>query len=852
MPLHAGPRVRYIAGVLFVALLYILGAQIGAEVSFVERSVSPVWPPSGIAIAMLLLLGVRYWPGVALGILVETIIGSAPFSSVVLISTGNTLVAVGSVMVLQRLTLGRSPLDRPDDTLRLIVIGLAGPVVAAAIGTFALWSSGAVPASAALDTWRVWWLGDVLGVLVIAPAILAWARPEAVRGPWRTPSFWAMLAGLVGLSLLVFREYIADARVEYPLAYAIIPLVLWMTIRHGHRGGTLATLIVSGIAVLATVRGHGSLAREEMQESLLLVATFSSVMAVTALLVGASVVERRRTETMLRQIIEGTAGVTGGAFLTSLVRHLASALGARWALVAVIPEEARDRARTLALWADGALADGLEYPLAGTPCADCVGLQPGSEHGPRSCHIQSGAAALYPDDALLASMGVDAYLGAPLLDRRGTPIGVLVVMHDRPLPTAGIADSILAIFASRASAELERMRNEEDRRRIDEQLGQTQKLESLGVLAGGVAHDFNNLLAGILGNASLARGEVDEGEDPSESLVQIETAARRAADLTRQMLAYSGRGAFVIQRIDLGALVNEMAGLLASVISKKAVLDLRVPESIPECEGDATQLRQLVMNLITNASDALGDDGGTITVTTGVVEATRAELAGSFIDEQLPEGRYVFLEVRDTGCGMDYGTRARIFDPFFTTKFTGRGLGLAATLGIVRGHRGAITVESAPGAGSAFRLLLPALAPPLARSEPVTGPIAVRAGSPWRGSGRILVVDDEEMVRTLAVRVLEASGFDVLGATDGREAIALFTRSPDTIRLVLLDWMMPHLGGGETLDALRRIRPKVPVILSSGYAEQTVGGRLEDERTVFIQKPYRPQELLAKVRAALA
>ena len=672
-------RLRYAGGVILIALLYFLGAQLGAYLAFVERSVTPVWPPSGIALAMLLILGVRYWPGVALGILLETLVGSASPLGIVLISAGNTLVAVGSVVVLQRWMQGHSPLSSPDGALRLIVVALLGPVLGAGLGVVSLWLGDSLAAGAVLNVWRVWWLGDVVGVLLFAPFILAWFQPDGMGSPWRSRSFWALLAGLVALSLLVFRVYVADAAVEYPLAYAILPLVLWMTLRHGHRGGTLATLVVAGIAIVATVSGHGALAREEMQESLLLVATFCSVMAVTALLVGATVAERRRTE---------------------------------------------------------------------------------------------------------------------------------------------------------------------------EQMRQTQKLESLGVLAGGIAHDFNNLLAGILGNVGIAKTEVEDGDDPSESLANIETAARRAADLTRQMLAYSGRGAFVIQRIDLSSLVAEMAHLLATAISKKAVLRLHTLSALPPCEGDATQLRQVVMNLITNASDSLGDGAGTITLTTGVTQATRAELAEMYIDERLPEGQYVFLEVQDTGCGMDDETQARIFDPFFTTKFTGRGLGLAATLGIVRGHRGAISVESTPGHGTTVRMLLPVCE--TAAETPLTSPPPEPGVVSWKGHGRILVVDDEELVRSLASRVLEASGFEVVGATDGLEALEVFERAPESIKLVLLDWMMPRLSGAETLDALRERRADLPVILSSGYAEQTVSGRLDDRLTVFIQKPYRPQELLAKVRAALA
>ncbi|MBZ0252479.1 MAG: hypothetical protein K8I02_03985, partial [Candidatus Methylomirabilis sp.] len=260
--------------------------------------------------------------------------------------------------------------------------------------------------------------------------------------------------------------------------------------------------------------------------------------------------------------------------------------------------------------------------------------------------------------------------------------------------------STLAEANARLQREVaERARMEEERRGLEARIQQTQKLESLGVLAGGIAHDFNNLLMGVLGNAGLALMEMSPEAPGRESVRLIETAAQRAAELTNQMLAYSGKGRFVIERLDLSRLVSEMAHLLHVSISKRAALNLRTPAGLPPIEGDAAQIRQVVMNLITNASDALGDGTGTISVTTGRCAADAGYFDRSFIKDDLPEGEYVFVEVSDTGCGMDGETAAKIFDPFFTTKFAGRGLGLAAVLGIVRGHRGAVRVYSEPGRG---------------------------------------------------------------------------------------------------------------------------------------------------------
>ena len=391
------------------------------------------------------------------------------------------------------------------------------------------------------------------------------------------------------------------------------------------------------------------------------------------------------------------------------------------------------------------------------------------------------------------------------------------------------------------------VRAEEERRRLDLQVQQTQKLESLGVLAGGIAHDFNNLLVAILGNAGLALMELPPESPARQTVLAIETAAQRAAELTRQMLAYSGKGKFVIEQLNLSRVVEEMAHLLEISVSKRAVLKYRFAPDLPAIEGDATQLRQIIMNLITNASDAIGDRSGVISVSTGLIDADAAYLKTAYMDDDLPEGQYVYLEVADTGIGMDAETAARIFDPFFTTKFTGRGLGLAAVLGIVRSHRGAIKLSTAPGRGTTFTILFPAAGAP-APPDPAPAPETASAPLP---RAVILVVDDDETVRAVTRRMLELSGFTVLLAADGAEAVALYRERPG-IDLVLLDLTMPAMDGEETFRELRRLDPGVRVILTSGYSEQDAADRFAGTGLAgFIQKPYRPQDLIEKVRAAL-
>jgi PAS domain S-box-containing protein len=391
----------------------------------------------------------------------------------------------------------------------------------------------------------------------------------------------------------------------------------------------------------------------------------------------------------------------------------------------------------------------------------------------------------------------------------------------------------------------ERTRAEEQRRKMEAQMLHAQKLESLGVLAGGIAHDFNNLLTSMLGNANLALIELPDDSLACPMLQDIEEAAQRAADLTHQMLAYSGKGAFVIQPLRLDILVQEMAKLLRTVVSKKATLELKLePATI---EGDATQIRQVVMNLITNASDALEGAVGTIRVRTGTRDTEAAELRSPFLPAELPSGTYAYVEVEDTGCGMNEETLGRIFDPFFTTKFTGRGLGLAAALGIVRGHRGMLRVASTPGLGTVFKVLMPAATMKLLPED------SIREAPLPRGHGTVLVVEDESAVRTFARRALESGGFYVRTAENGLAGLDAFRKHLQKIDAVLLDLTMPGMDGLEVLTELRRLAPNVPILVMSGYGERDVSGALaEAGATGFVAKPFLPRELLARVSHALS
>lgn len=395
----------------------------------------------------------------------------------------------------------------------------------------------------------------------------------------------------------------------------------------------------------------------------------------------------------------------------------------------------------------------------------------------------------------------------------------------------------------------ERKWAEDKRLQLERQMQQTQKLESLGVLAGGIAHDFNNLLTIILGNASLALDELPSVSPAYGSLRAIEESSLRAAELCRQMLAYSGKGQFVIENILLGSLIEDMVSLLKASVSKKAILNLNLRESLPALRGDPSQIRQIIMNLVINASEAIGEHSGVITVSSGVMECSREYLNETYLDESVAEGLYVWVEVSDTGCGMEEDIQHRIFEPFFTTKFTGRGLGLSAVLGIVRGHQGTLKVYSEPGRGTTFKVLFPALPDEKASLTHSSDHVS----ADWKGTGTILLVDDEESVRTLGVRMLERIGFTVVSAMDGHEAIDIYREQRDDIVLVLLDLTMPYMDGEETFRELRRIDPTVRVVMSSGYTESEIAPRFAGKRlSGFLQKPYALNELTKCLRYALS
>jgi signal transduction histidine kinase len=416
----------------------------------------------------------------------------------------------------------------------------------------------------------------------------------------------------------------------------------------------------------------------------------------------------------------------------------------------------------------------------------------------------------------------------------------------------GVATSYLSASGERYILEVtqditEQVEAVQRRQKLEEQTREARRLESLGVLAGGIAHDFNNIMVSVLGYSDLALQKLPPSSPVRPLIEKAMKGGERAAELCSQMLAYSGKRQLAVGAIDLNAVVKEMSQLLEVSLKKKTALKYQLEADLPAVEADPIQLPQVVMNLIVNASEAIGEKSGVIAVSTRVMECDSDYWKGVFFSgEEMAEGVYVCLEVSDTGCGMDAETKVRIFDPFFTTKFTGRGLGLATVLGIIRAHKGAIELSSEPGKGTTIRLLFPAIQQP---AEQMAREVAAPDG--WRGAGTILLVDDEEHVLEVGGLMLERAGFEIRTARDGREALEVFRQYQADIVCVVLDLMMPNMDGEETLRELRRIQDDVKVVFSSGYHEQDMTERLAGVSFAgFLNKPYTEDALVAKLRQA--
>jgi signal transduction histidine kinase/ActR/RegA family two-component response regulator len=526
----------------------------------------------------------------------------------------------------------------------------------------------------------------------------------------------------------------------------------------------------------------------------------------------------------------------------SLLRSLAHALHMRTAWIAQYTDATHSRLRVTSVSSAGCDVEPFEYDVAGTPGEHLA-------HGSTAVHA-AGVCERFPRAKHLLDFEAQAAISVALTGSDGTELGQLVLLHNRPIAQRLSGQPLLKAFARRMVTELERRNAEELRRSIDEKLQAKQRIESLGMLAGGVAHDFNNLLSSILGNAELLRDGEDPGIEPAVQLAEIERAAEAASELCRQLLDYAGQRAMTPRHLRLNDLVQEMVRLQAASLSSAIRIEVELSEPSPIIEADPGRIRQVVLNLIRNGCDAIGDQPGTLCVRT--LDRTLAE--GDFeqaeLSEWLEPGHYAALEVQDSGCGMDRATVKRMFDPFFTTKEHGRGLGLAAVLGILKSHHATVQVASEPQQGTTIVVYLPAIAAADARLAPLA---PAEAPPVEDATGVVLVTDDEPSVRAVARRMLATAGLEPVEAASGVEALEIVRYDPERFDCIVADLSMPGLDGIETLHAVRALSPAIGTVLMTGHALPDIAERIrESEFDATLAKPFRRADLLAQVGAAIA
>lgn len=542
--------------------------------------------------------------------------------------------------------------------------------------------------------------------------------------------------------------------------------------------------------------------------------------------------EHRRIEDALRMVAGSVSALTGTQFFEVLVEHLARVLVADVSFVGqLIYKDNQAWIKTIAVFSDGKKAENFEYPLANSPCETII-------RNGAQCY-QEFLQEQFPLDDMLGDLGSNSYLGVPLCSSTASPLGLVAILNRRAMTQTELPESILKIFASRAAAELERQISEENKRQMEIRIQHEQKIKSVGVLAGGIAHEFNNILVGILGYADLALMEVPHNIAARESLEKIKGAGQRAAELTRQLLAYSGQGKFVVEPLSLTSLVRNMSELLMLAVPRKISLMFDLKQPLPAVEGDSKQIGQILLSLVSNASEAIGNGIGKITIKTRHLEMDQDEVADTLLAEHCSAGEFVMLEVVDDGPGMDTEVKERIFEPFYSTKFAGRGLGLAAVQGIVRGHHGTLSVHSDEGEGTHFRIYLP-----------VSGREPLREDTPLipAAANRILLIDDEQDVRDIAGKILERAGYAVTSASDGIAGVEAFEEAAQEYSLVILDLMMPGLNGDEVFARIQKIRSDIPVVLISGYNQHEASRKFQNWGLHgFIQKPFTAKYLVEVV-----
>jgi PAS domain S-box-containing protein len=797
----APPLWPWVARALMLSAAYGVLAWFSLRYATVGSAVAPVWPPAGLGVAALVLMGLEYWPAIFCGALVASATTNIP----VLPALGIAGASVGEA------TLAAYLLRRRNDQPWLLdaagsvptLVGVAAPLgaLAGAIGWVGTsWLTGMIVSSRFWSVLGLSWAGDYLGILVVAPVLLSWARAvEPPLGRRGTFELLALAVGTVVGAVGVFGN-VLPATFLAPAQYRFLffPLVIIAAVRFGPRGASLLLFILATLTVGFTLQGGGPLVMPSVSATDLALLWYLGILALTGLALSPTAARRARTEGALRE---------ASAYLHAVVQS---------SPLAIYTLDPASRVRT---WNPAA------ETLYGWTAAEVVGQPLPTIGADRDDHLRLRERAL----------GGETLSGMEITRRRkdGTPVTVsasVAPIHDGMGRVAGV----LAIAHDLTGL-----------RQLELQYRQAQKMEAVGRLAGGIAHDFNNLLTAILGITGLLLENLDPASPDRLDIAEIEKAAKRAAGLTRQLLVFSRQQVLEPRVLDLNNLVTNLERMLRRLIGEDVVLETRLDAERGLVRADPGHLEQAIVNLVVNARDAM-PNGGHLTIGT-----TEADFETPPTEPTVPvrPGAYVVLTVTDTGVGMDAATQARLFEPFFTTKEPGRGtgLGLATVYGIVKQSDGFIWAQSALGQGTTFKLLLPRVT-----DSPAMPEAARRPGTTMGGTETILLVEDQEEVRTLITRILVDRGYVVLAATNGDQALELLQQHPHGIQLLLTDVVMPGLNGRELAQRVTAARDGLSVLYVSGYTGEAVlrHGLLEPG-VAFLHKPFTPDVLARKVRQVL-
>lgn len=804
---HPGPA-AWLLRVVALAAVYYAAARLGLRYASVGHSISLVWPPTGIAIAALVILGRRYWPGVAVGAFLANAATPIPLAAAFAIAAGNTLEAVLAAALLERVAGRRPPLEAMGTVRALLLVAApAGAMVSALIGVGALTATGALAAVGAGPAIAVWWTGDLLGALVVAPLLLAWVLD---------PPSTAAARGLLEVALLCLGTALAaELGLGYLLAvppllrrldylYLLFPFVVWAAIRFGSRGASLMTFTVAVVAVARTVQGGGPFNVSTGGGTLFAVACYLGVVAVTGLLLAAAASHEREAATAALQHREEQLRI------------------------------ALDAAR-MGVWHWSATDNRLTWDDA---LRRIYGVGPDE----RIAGYEDFIGRVHPDDRGL----VEATVRQAMAEGGRLDYEFRIVLPDGRVRWIADQGRVAPGKSGGAAGMTGACQDVTDRRAAEEQLRGAHRMESVGRLAGGVAHEANNQMSVVIGAADFILRRQDLPPAVRTDAEYIRAAAERTAAVTAQLLAFSRQQVLRPQVLDLNGVVEKFRPVLQRTLGEDSAVVLRLAAEVGPVRADPGQLEQVLLNLALNARDAM-PRGGTLAVETSMTELTASSGAPQGV--AVRPGAYALLAVSDTGHGMDAGTLAHIFEPFFTTKGVGQGtgLGLATVYGIVKQSEGYVWASSEPGEGTTFRIYLP-------RAEArVELPAEERARVPAATGELVLVVEDDAAVRAIAARALEESGYRVLEAGGGAQAIELLGRNGTVPALVLTDVVMPGMSGTELAAELARLAPGTPVLFTSGHTDGEIMRRgLLEPGAAFIAKPFSPEALALAVRRQMA